>query len=358
MLEEKIRNIVRSIVRNVLREGFLDDIYGGDNFMRWFKGSKIVDESGRPLILGHATRSFGFKKFNTEFIHLSSINDASYFSGGNKRLFRYKNTLDKLSDDDVIELYNEYLGFENNGRYFRLDSDAFARIEDAYRNEFAKLSKWAKDGEDDIEEEINNLKRAYSLFIRKANRFPNRLIYKGVYQEDTLPPLMPKGFDLDNEDFKLWINNYFITTSRLRKIVLNWMFKNDRYSGKGGTYPLCARVLNPLYVDCEGNPWNRIYVTPQGCNGYNKLFDKYHELGWDKNKIGQISKGSWLIMDNESIAYLAKLCGYDGVVFKNIREGAYGNVRMDTTYIVFSTKQLKSPYENNGNFGNVENIFT
>ena len=30
---------------------------------------------------------------------------------------------------------------------------------------------------------------------------------------------------------------------------------------------------------------------------------------------------------------------------------------MDTTYIVYSTKQLKSPFENNGDFGDVENIF-
>ena len=105
ILEEKIRNIVKKVIR----EGFLDDVYGGDNFMRWFKGSKMVDENGKPLILGHATRNFGFKKFNTEFIHLSSIDDASYFSGGNKRLFRYKNTLSKLSDDDVIDLYNKHL---------------------------------------------------------------------------------------------------------------------------------------------------------------------------------------------------------------------------------------------------------
>lgn len=137
ILEEKIR----SVVRKVLREGFLDDVYSGNNFMKWFKGSKIVDENGKPLILGHATRSFGFKKFNTEFIHLSSIDDASYFSGGSKRLFRYKNTLSKLSDDDVIELYNKYLGHKSDGRYFKLDSNALARIEDAYRNEFVKIEK-------------------------------------------------------------------------------------------------------------------------------------------------------------------------------------------------------------------------
>ena len=244
ILEEKIR----SVVRKVLREGFLDDVYSGNNFMKWFKGSKIVDENGKPLILGHATRSFGFKKFNTEFIHLSSIDDASYFSGGNKRLFRYKNTLSKLSDDDVIELYNKYLGYKSDGRYFKLDSDALARIEDAYRNEFVKIEKWLKDGEDFAEEDLNNLKHAYSLFIGKVNRFPNKLIYKGRYWEDTLPPLMPQGFGIDNESFKIWINSYFITSNRLRKVVLNWMFENDNYMGKGGTYPLCAREIGRAHV--------------------------------------------------------------------------------------------------------------
>lgn len=54
ILEEKIR----SVVRKVLREGFLDDVYSGNNFMKWFKGSKIVDENGKPLILGSCDQKF------------------------------------------------------------------------------------------------------------------------------------------------------------------------------------------------------------------------------------------------------------------------------------------------------------
>jgi hypothetical protein len=70
-----------------------------------------------------------------------------------------------------------------------------------------------------------------------------------------------------------------------------------------------------------------------------------------------LGRGSWFYLDNETIAEFAKELGYDGVVFKRIKEGSYGNVNMDTTYIVYSTKQLKSPFENNGDFGDVENIF-
>ena len=132
------------------------------------------------------------------------------------------------------------------------------------------------------------------------------------------------------------------------------MFGSDKYIGKGGTYALCARVVNPFHIDCKGNSWARIYVAPDNCTDYDSIFEKWNEAGL--NKHGE-HKGTWISLDNESIAYFAKESGYDGVVFHNIKEGGLENIRMDTTYIVFSTKQLKSPFENNGEFGDVENLF-
>ena len=86
------------------------------NFKKWFNGSKMVDENGKPLLLGHATRSFGFNKFNTNFIHLSSINDASYFSGGNKRMFKFKNTINKMDDNEIVNFYNKYFKYQINSK--------------------------------------------------------------------------------------------------------------------------------------------------------------------------------------------------------------------------------------------------
>lgn len=347
------RNIVENVVRRLLSEGYLDDIYGSDNFMRWFKGSKIVDENGRPLLLGHATRSFGFKKFNTEFIHLSSINDASYFSGGNKRMFRYKNTLNKLSEDEIINLYNNNFS-GSDGQYRKLDSNALDKIKAKYNENFNELDELIKSQDNDAINDMNALKKSYTMLMNKIRHYPDGLIYKTSYNGSELPKLTPYGFDINEMNFKEWLNSTFITLNRLKKILLYCMFDDDDYIGKGGTYALCARVINPLYIDCKGNPWDKIYVTPQNCNAYDGLFERYCEEGL--NKYGY-KKGSWFTLDNETIAYFAKELGYDGVIFKNIREGAYGDVRMDATYIVFSTKQLKSPFENNGDFGDVENLF-
>lgn len=109
----------------LLKEGYLDDLYLSDNFKRWFQGSKIVDENGRLILLGHATRSFGFNRFDTPFIHLSSIDDASYFSGGHKRMFRFKSTLNKLSDDEIIKLYNKHFAYREENALHLLDENRF-----------------------------------------------------------------------------------------------------------------------------------------------------------------------------------------------------------------------------------------
>ena len=167
-----------------------------------------------------------------------------------------------------------------------------------------------------------------------------------------MPRLTPSGFVERN--VKLWISEYFPTIKQLRDDIVYEMFKKDDVIGKGGTYALCARVLNPFIIDCHWQPWYSISIRPDNCNDYDGLFKKFCEYGLNKSNYG---KGSWFNLDNETIASFAKELGYDGVIFNNIREGADGEIRMKTTYIVYSTKQLKSPFENNGDFGDVENLF-
>ena len=191
-----------------------------------------------------------------------------------------------------------------------------------------------------------------NILLKQYNKYSGQLCCRPEY-DGGMPRLTPSGFR--NKNLKLWFKTCFPTIKQLRNEIISEMFaKNDGYIGKGGTYALCAKVLNPLVIDCNWNPWYSIYITPNNCEAYGALFDKYCEMG--ENKYGY-HKGSWISLDNESIAYLAKQLGYDGVVFKNIKEGSNGNIRMNATYIVYSTKQLKSPFENNGDFGDVEHIF-
>ena len=363
MNEVKIKRIIRESIQKILVEGYLDDVYLSDNFKRWFSGSKIVDENGTPLLLGHGTRSFHSlyksKKFNTSFIHLASIDDASYFSGGKKRMFRFKKTFNKLSDEDVINFYNKYLKYKSFGFMRLLDDEAMNKILKKYDDEKLKMNKESKFFSPEKRKQIKILLDVCkNALLKRYQNNLGRLVYQEAYENSGYPMLTIGYMDAekynDKNRIKKWLEHDFPTLDSLRKIVINYMFTKDNYIGNGGVYPLCARVLNPLTINCHGNSWASIYVRPDSCDAYDALFDKYCELGGNKENI---QKGSWFKLDNESIAYLAKQLGYDGVIFKNIREGGNENIRMDTTYIVFSTKQLKCPFENNGEFGDVENLF-
>ena len=338
--------------KETLQEGYCDDIYLSDNFKKWFNGSKMVDENGKPLLLGHATRSFGFNKFNSNFIHLSSINDASYFSGGNKRMFKFKNTINKMDDNEIINFYNKYFKYQTYEDLYLLNDETMSKILDKYENELLtikeKKSKYFSDEE--IEEKINLLNNCKNILLKRYNKYNGKLCCRPYH--NGMPRLTPSGFAEKN--VKLWISECFPTIKQLRDDIAYEMFKKDDFIGKGGTYALCARVLNPLIIDCHWQPWYSISIRPDNCNDYDGLFKKFCEYGLNKRNYG---KGSWFNLDNETIAFFAKELGYDGVIFNNIREGADGEIGMETTYIVYSTKQLKSPFENNGDFGDVENLF-
>lgn len=363
--ENKAHRLLRGVIMESLKangirlnEGHLDNVYGSDNFKRWFSGSKIVDENGQPRLLGHATRNFGFNKFNTPYIHLAPINDAAYFSGGNKRMFRYKKTLDKLSPEELVNLYNKHFAYSE--KYHVLDSSAQERITKAYEDEIAKLHTAEEQDElrrygHDPEKELEVVNTTYAMFKHIVQRYGDSIYYK-EFQNGMLR-LAPASWNITSKKdkaYELWSKGTFCTLNRMKQILSSQMFDEDEYAGNGGTYALCARIVNPLYVNCQGRAWDSICISPQTCEAYNSIFDKYSELGWNKSGY---NKGTWIRLDNESIAYIAQQLGYDGVVFKNIKEGSYGNVHMDETYIVFSTKQLKSPFENNGDFGDVEHIF-
>lgn len=356
LTENDIWKMVRLCAERVLSEGYVDDVYESDNFKRWFSGSKIVDDEGRPLLLGHATRNFGFNRFNTEFIHLSTINDASFFSGGSRRMFKFKNTIDKLTDSEVVDLYNKYFTYNGDNGLVEITDAELGKIVNAYDQRMQELNtpeeiESMRKYRLDIENARKLCKIGKELFLKHYAKNAGKLCF--VTWSKGLPRLFP-GIDVkytDKDRLNHWLKTTFPTMSQIRKWIIESMFEKDRYEGVGGTYPLCARVLNPLHIDCHWNTWDRIYIY-KDCPEYDRIFDKYC-----KETGRNIERGSSFGLDNESIAYIAQQLGYDGVVFHNIREGAYGEARMKETYIVFSTKQLKTPFENSGEFGDIENMF-
>lgn len=97
--------------------------------------------------------------------------------------------------------------------------------------------------------------------------------------------------------------------------------EDNAYEYGYNNYAVYLSAKNPLVIDCKGSLYNSIKH-----NG--KTMDTYDWANWAEEN------------------------GYDGVIFKNIKDGVdYGSMQ-DTTddYVVFKSNQIKSAENNNGDF--------
>ena len=102
--------------------------------------------------------------------------------------------------------------------------------------------------------------------------------------------------------------------------------ENNAYEYGYNNYAVYLNARNPLVIDCKGSLYNSIRHD-------GKTMDTYDWANWAE--------------DN----------GYDGVIFKNIKDGVdYGSMQ-DTTddYVVFKSNQIKSATDNNGDFSSGNN---
>lgn len=116
-----------------------------------------------------------------------------------------------------------------------------------------------------------------------------------------------------------------------------------------GNYSLFAKIENPLIIDASKSNWNEIDVksvlnTPFGDAIKADYGEDYFDYGTQHLSTREVSN-------------YAKQAGYDGVVFKNLKDngGSNSNVSLDTAsdvYIAFSPNNVKSAdaitYDNNG----------
>lgn len=116
-----------------------------------------------------------------------------------------------------------------------------------------------------------------------------------------------------------------------------------------GNYSLFAKIENPLIIDASKSNWNEIDVksvinTPFGDAIKADYGEDYFDYGTQHLSTREVSN-------------YAKQAGYDGVIFKNLKDngGRNSNVSLDTAsdvYIVFNPNNVKSAdaitYDNNG----------
>ena len=102
--------------------------------------------------------------------------------------------------------------------------------------------------------------------------------------------------------------------------------EDNAYEYGYNNYAVYLSAKNPLVIDCKGSLYNSIKHD-------GKTMDTYDWANWAEEN------------------------GYDGVIFKNIRDGVdYGSMQ-DTTddYVAFNSNQIKSAENNNGDFSSGNN---
>jgi len=118
-----------------------------ENFKKWFKDSKVVDEEGNPLVVYHGTQSGGFSQFNIGDVGAFFTSDRAVASGyaysnesiENLKIDTYEQMKDYL-DQSYMDIYQEdgeyvvekHQGVGVVGRYDNVD---------ALREDFPRLMK-------------------------------------------------------------------------------------------------------------------------------------------------------------------------------------------------------------------------
>lgn len=385
-------------IQNNTRSGsFLSDKEANNQYSEAVKNNdietaqKLVDEKAMswgaysedgktPIKLYHGTEDFGFTAFD-----LSKMDDgasifltnnpeiASTYSGvDNLRKISEKNNIDvdKLSVDDTAKLLNIYA----QNLYFECSFTAMSVDE-------------IKNYKNTVDLEIDYAKNILKAKIKDNESNPSSFyaLHKSTYV-DLLESLTNHAYDkISTPLYVLLTRDDTFTTEQFKKLsnteqnirLLNKLseIKSDepiivqkklggyvieplsiqeakdelKANINKGNYSLFAKIENPLIIDASKSNWNEIDVksvlnTPFGDAIKSEYGEDYFNYGTQHLSTREVSK-------------YAKQAGYDGVVFKNLKDngGRNSNVSLDTVsdvYIAFNPNNVKSAdaitYDNNG----------
>ena len=338
-------------------------------------------EDGKtPTKLYHGTESFGFTAFD-----LSKMDDgasifltnnpeiASTYSGvDNLRKISEKDNIDvdRLSVDDTAKLLNIYaqnLDFECSFTAMSVDE--------------------IKNYKNTVDLEIDYAKNILKAKIKDNESNPSRFyaFHKSTYV-DLLESLTNHAYDeISTPLYVLLTRDDTFTTEQFKKLsnteqnirLLNKLseIKSDepiivqkelggyaieplsiqeakdelKANINKGNYSLFAKIENPLIIDASKSNWNEIDVTPVINTPFGDAVKS--EYGEDYFDYGTQH------LSTREVSNYAKQAGYDGVIFKNLKDngGRNSNVSLDTVsdvYIAFNPNNVKSAdaitYDNNG----------
>lgn len=385
-------------IQNNTRSGsFLSDSEVDDKYSQAVKNNdietaqKLVDEKAMswgaysedgktPTKLYHGTESFGFTAFD-----LSKMDDgrsifltnnpeiASTYSGvDNLRKISEKDNIDvdKLSVDDTAKLLNIYaqnLDFECSFAAMSVDEIKNYKNTVDLEIDYAKniLKAKIKDNESNPSSFYALHKSTYvDLLESLTNHAYDKIstpLYVLLTRDDTFTTEQFKKLSNTEQNIRL-LNKLseiksdepIIVQKELGGYVIEPLSIQEakdelKANINKGNYSLFAKIENPLIIDASKNNWNEIDVksvlnTPFGDAIKSEYGEDYFNYGTQHLSTREVSK-------------YAKQAGYDGVIFKNLKDngGRNSNVSLDTAsdvYITFNPNNVKSAdaitYDNDG----------
>ena len=348
-----------------------------DKAMSW---GAYSEDGKTPTKLYHGTESFGFTAFD-----LSKMDDgasifltnkpeiASTYSGvDNLKKISEKDNIDvdKLSVDDTAKLLNIYAqNLDNDCSFTVMSVDKIKNFKNTVNSDidYAKNILKAK-----IEENKSNPSRFYALhkstYVDLLESLTNHAydeistpLYILLAMDDTFTTEQFKKLSDTEQNIRL-LNKLseiksdepIIVQKELGGYVVEPLSVQEakdelKANINKGNYSLFAKISNPLIIDANKSNWNEIDVKPVLNTPFGDAIKS--EYGEDYFDYGTKH------LSTRDVFNYAKQSGYDGVIFKNLKDngGRNSNVSLDTVsdvYIAFNPNNVKSAdaitYDNNG----------
>ena len=366
-----------------------------------------TDADGKPVKLYHGTSQFGFTEFDLNkmddgrsiFMTSDPVIASTYsgVEGGKKISERNQVDVDTVSNKELATLLNQHAQEPTvDYDYFVMDMQGRNDLITHVNGEL----EWLK-GEVDREIEQFN---GDGETVRKLQDLKNALdknsydqlstkIYMLLHHGDTFSNSAEQSQRISQAEQDVRLLNQVRQLDHAEPMIVEKAlggYSIDLLSVEEaknrlkqcinkGNYSLYAKLENPLVVDAFGDYWNGLdYRVPQdryevrNQYGAYQVFDRNTmqpawidgKMNWNTAAEAQQALGT--LTDNKmdkrltttrDIAEYAKASGYDGVVFKRIKDSGGENVKVPSdreadVYVAFNPNAVKSAdtitYDNDG----------
>lgn len=251
----------------------------------------------------------------------------------------YKNKIEDEGSISYIVFNSNQIksATDNNGNFSRESDNIYEKIKSENKLKESKediiyskeFKDWFGDWENDPEHSSKVVdKDGKPLAVYHGSPNGKFDILKFSYEEGGI-------YFSDNKSVS---ESYFINyddPSVNPKYSLPWDIEYENLVPSNEIYECYLNIRNPLVIDAKNKHWNEVPFN----TGYS------YPTPFGYTKVSEDSSTS-------QIAVYAKKNNYDGVIIKNIKDGADKKALSisSTTYIVFNSNQIKSATDNNGNF--------